>query len=92
MARFRALIPEDPAVTVKPMFGNRAAFVHGNMFAGHYGPPERPMGGFVALPADWHTEIALAQVSTPLAKVPKARKAGCHRCRICARRTTPSAR
>jgi TfoX/Sxy family transcriptional regulator of competence genes len=35
---FRSLIPDDPAVEVKPMFGNLGAFVHGNMFAGLFGP------------------------------------------------------
>jgi TfoX/Sxy family transcriptional regulator of competence genes len=35
---FRSLIPDDPAVVVKPMFGNLGAFVHGNMFAGLFGP------------------------------------------------------
>jgi hypothetical protein len=35
---FRSLIPEDPAVEIKPMFGNLGAFVHGNMFAGLFGP------------------------------------------------------
>jgi hypothetical protein len=74
--RFRALVPDDPRVTVKPMFGNLGAFVNGNMFmglfgadigvrlpqdaatellaregAGPFGPPERPMGGYVTLPA-----------------------------------------
>ncbi len=34
---FRSLIPDDPAVEVKPMFGNLGAFVHGNMFAGLFG-------------------------------------------------------
>src|ERR1700722_3539836 len=34
---FRSLIPEHPAVEVKPMFGNLGAFVHGNMFAGLFG-------------------------------------------------------
>ena len=34
---FLALVPEDPAVEVKPMFGNLGAFVHGNMFAGLFG-------------------------------------------------------
>lgn len=75
-AFFRSIVPEDPAVEVKPMFGNLGAFVHGNMFAGlfgptvgvrlaegdraeleaidgsgPFGPPERPMGGYVGLPA-----------------------------------------
>jgi len=75
--RFRALVPNDPRVEVKPMFGNLGAFVNGNMFmglfgpavgvklsahdaavlsavdgAGPFGPAERPMGGYVALPPD----------------------------------------
>jgi len=75
---FRSLIPDDPAVEVKPMFGNLGAFVHGNMFAGlfgpavgvrldeaaskelavidgsgPFGPAERPMGGYLSLPAAW---------------------------------------
>ena len=35
---FRSLIRDDPAVEVKPMFGNLGAFVNGNMFAGLFGP------------------------------------------------------
>ena len=35
---FLGLIPDDPEVEVKPMFGNLGAFVHGNMFAGLFGP------------------------------------------------------
>jgi TfoX/Sxy family transcriptional regulator of competence genes len=35
---FRSLLPDDPEVEVKPMFGNLGAFVHGNMFAGLFGP------------------------------------------------------
>jgi TfoX/Sxy family transcriptional regulator of competence genes len=36
--RFRAAVPENPDVVVKPMFGNLGAFVNGNMFAGLFGP------------------------------------------------------
>jgi TfoX/Sxy family transcriptional regulator of competence genes len=36
-ARFRALVPDDPRVEVKPMFGNLGAFVNGNMFMGLFG-------------------------------------------------------
>jgi TfoX/Sxy family transcriptional regulator of competence genes len=74
-ARFRALVPADPRVEVKPMFGNLGAFVNGNMFmglfgpdigvklpdesarevlavgGGPYGPADRPMAGYVTLPA-----------------------------------------
>lgn len=35
--RFRSLVPDQPDVTVKPMFGNSGAFVNGNMFAGLFG-------------------------------------------------------
>ena len=77
MDRFRACVPPDPRVGVKPMFGNLGAFVNGNMFmglfgadigiklapadaaalmamdgAGPFGPAERPMGGYVAMPPD----------------------------------------
>jgi TfoX/Sxy family transcriptional regulator of competence genes len=35
--RFRSLVPADPRVEVKPMFGNLGAFVNGNMFMGLFG-------------------------------------------------------
>jgi TfoX/Sxy family transcriptional regulator of competence genes len=35
--RFQAMVPDDPGVEVKPMFGNLGAFVHGNMFMGLFG-------------------------------------------------------
>jgi TfoX/Sxy family transcriptional regulator of competence genes len=35
--RFTALVPDDPRVEVKPMFGNLGAFVNGNMFMGLFG-------------------------------------------------------
>ena len=34
---FLTLVPADARVQVKPMFGHRAAFVHGNMFFGTFG-------------------------------------------------------
>ena len=82
---FLGLIPGDPDVEVKPMFGNLGAFVHGNMFAGlfgpavgvrldgegqrelaaidgsgPFGPAERPMGGYLSMPAAWRAEPELA--------------------------------
>lgn len=36
-AAFTKLVPGDPAITLKPMFGNLAAFVNGHMFAGLFG-------------------------------------------------------
>jgi TfoX/Sxy family transcriptional regulator of competence genes len=35
--RFRSIVPDDPRVEVKPMFGNLGAFVQGNMFMGLFG-------------------------------------------------------
>jgi hypothetical protein len=37
LSRFRSLVPDDPRVVVKPMFGNVGAFVNGNMFMGLFG-------------------------------------------------------
>jgi TfoX/Sxy family transcriptional regulator of competence genes len=34
---FDSLVPDDPKVVVRPMFGNVAAFVNGNMFTGIFG-------------------------------------------------------
>ena len=34
---FLSLVPDDPDVDVKPLFGNLAAFVNGNMFMGLFG-------------------------------------------------------
>ena len=103
--RFRALVPSEANVEVKPMFGNLGAFVNGNMFmglfgsdiglklspddqqlvraagGGDYGPAERPMGGFVSLPASAQPEqlnewiaAALGYVGRMTPKQPKARK------------------
>ena len=53
---FRSLLPEDDRVTVRPMFGNLAGFVHGNMFTGILGSsvfvrlPERDREELLALP------------------------------------------
>ncbi len=102
--RFRSIVPDDPRVVVKPMFGNLGAFVQGNMFmglfgadigvklapadaealraiegAGPFGPSERPMGGYVTLPATlvgtpggarW-VAAALGHVASLPPKVPK---------------------
>ncbi|WP_139489072.1 TfoX/Sxy family protein [Brevibacillus dissolubilis] len=36
-AFFKSIIPIDPRINLKPMFGNLASFINGNMFAGLYG-------------------------------------------------------
>ena len=57
---FRSVLPEDPEVEVKPMFGNLGAFVHGNMFAGLFGPA---VG--VRLAESDHAELAAVDGSGP---------------------------
>mgnify|MGYP001125180775 CR=1 FL=1 len=34
---FSSVIPVDPRIKIKPMFGNIASFLNGNMFAGLFG-------------------------------------------------------
>ena len=34
---FASLVPDHPSVTERPMFGQRSAFVNGNMFMGIFG-------------------------------------------------------
>ena len=34
---FRSILPDNPSITIRPMFGNIFAFVNGNMFAGLFG-------------------------------------------------------
>jgi TfoX/Sxy family transcriptional regulator of competence genes len=34
---FQKLVPAEPTVTTRPMFGNLAGFVNGNMFCGLFG-------------------------------------------------------
>ena len=36
-AAFSRLVPDEPAVSIKPMFGQLSAFVNGNMFCGIFG-------------------------------------------------------
>jgi TfoX/Sxy family transcriptional regulator of competence genes len=52
-AAFKALVPPDAAVAMRPMFGNLAAFVNGNMFTGLFGE-----GLFVRLPDDERARLA----------------------------------
>ena len=34
---FKSVLPKDSRITIRPMFGNLAGFVNGNMFTGLYG-------------------------------------------------------
>ena len=59
-ARFLALVPADPRVAVKLMFGNLGAFVNGNMFMGLFGADI----GLKLAPAD-AAELARIEGSGP---------------------------
>jgi TfoX/Sxy family transcriptional regulator of competence genes len=51
-AAFTRLVPAGPTVALRPMFGNLAAFVNGNMFAGLFGEDL-----FVRLPEDESAKV-----------------------------------
>ena len=51
-AAFTKPVPDQPNVGLRPMFGNLAAFVNGNLFAGLFGEDL-----FVRLPADESTAV-----------------------------------
>src|SRR5262245_38091874 len=51
-AFFESILPDDSRIEIKPMFGNVAAFVNGNMFAGTFGPAL-----IVKLGGDAHAEL-----------------------------------
>ena len=36
-AAFTRLVPDEPSITLRPMFGQLSAFVNGNMFCGLFG-------------------------------------------------------
>lgn len=36
-AAFARVVPDEPAITLKPMFGQMSAFINGNMFMGIFG-------------------------------------------------------
>ena len=54
-AAFAGLVPAAPAVSMKPMFGNLAGFVNGNLFAGLFGEDL-----FVRLPDEEAATVRLA--------------------------------
>ncbi len=63
-AAFSKLVPGDPSVTLRPMFGNLAAFVNGNMFSGLFGEDL-----FVRLPDDEAAQV-MRQGGKPFEPMP----------------------
>jgi TfoX/Sxy family transcriptional regulator of competence genes len=64
-AFFRTVLPDDPAIQTRPMFGNLAAFVNGNMFAGLYGSST-----FVRLPPEGRAELLACEGAGPFEPMP----------------------
>jgi TfoX/Sxy family transcriptional regulator of competence genes len=63
-AFFESVVPDHPDVRLRPMFGNLAAFVNGNLFMGLFGPDV-----FVRLPDSERGEIE-AEGGVPFAPMP----------------------
>ena len=63
-AFFEYVVPDHPEVRLRPMFGNLAAFVNGNLFMGLFGPDV-----FVRLPDDERAAVS-AEGGTPFAPMP----------------------
>ena len=86
-AAFSKLVPSEPAVTMRPMFGNLAAFVNGNMFAGLFGEdlfvrlpdeqsaPIRKQGGRDFEPMPGHAMSGYVTVPTTWRSKPTPTKA-----------------
>jgi TfoX/Sxy family transcriptional regulator of competence genes len=64
-AYFHSLVPDDPRVKVRPMFGNLAAFVNGNMFLALFGPDVA-----VRLPEEERAELLEEKGAAPFAPMP----------------------
>ena len=67
---FSAIVPAEPAITLRPMFGNLAAFVNGNMFTGLFGE-----GLFVRLP-DAEADAVMKKGGKPFEPVAGHRMGG----------------
>jgi TfoX/Sxy family transcriptional regulator of competence genes len=86
-AAFARLVPDEPSVTRRPMFGNISAFVNGNMFAGLFGEdlfvrlpeeqaaPIRKLGGRNFEPVSGHAMSGYVVVPTTWSSKPAASKA-----------------
>src|SRR5579862_1950941 len=62
---FKTIVPADPRITTKPMFGNLSAFVNGNMFMGVYGKDL-----FVRLPEAQQSELLKHKGAGPFEVMP----------------------
>ena len=85
-AAFTKLVRDEPTVSMRPMFGNLAAFVNGNMFSGLFGEdlflrlpddqaaPIRKQGGRDFEPMPGHAMKGYVMVPTTWSSKPAATK------------------
>ncbi|WP_438448038.1 TfoX/Sxy family protein [Gorillibacterium sp. sgz5001074] len=65
-AFFSLVLPGDPHIQIRPMFGNWGAFINGNMFAGLFGDDL-----FVRLPETERRELLDTEGTSPFAPMPE---------------------
>lgn len=85
-AAFTKLVRDEPTVSMRPMFGNLAAFVNGNMFSGLFGEdlfvrlpddqaaPIRKQGGRDFEPMPGHAMKGYVMIPTTWSSKPAATK------------------
>ena len=59
------VMPSHPHIQIRPMFGNLAAFINGNMFAGLFGEQI-----FVRLPEDQRAELLAIEGASEFSPMP----------------------
>jgi len=62
---YKSVMPPDPRVVVKPMFGSLASFINGNMFAGLHGEEL-----FVRLPEDERQRLLAVEGAAEFSPMP----------------------
>ncbi|SDN41594.1 Transcriptional regulator of competence genes, TfoX/Sxy family [Paenibacillus sp. yr247] len=64
-AFFSFVMPDDPYIQVRPMFGNLAGFINGNMFVGLFGEQI-----FIRLPEQERRELLTIEGTSEFAPMP----------------------
>lgn len=64
-AFFSSVLPIDPRITIKPMFGNIGSFINGNMFSGLFGNQI-----FVRLPENERIRLLKEEGATEFSPMP----------------------
>lgn len=75
---YESILPKDPGIETRPMFGGLGSFVHGNMFAGALGTavfvrlPERERGDLLREPGGGPFEPVKGHAMAEYATLPPA--------------------